>query len=301
MRIITRPDFDGVVCAALLRDAVDPKLPIKWADPNDVQKQVVNIIKGDILANLPYDDRCSLWFDHHISNQIDQPFEGAFQIAPSAAGVVYAYYQDRLGSDYRELINATDRIDSADLTLIEVLEPEKHSYILLSMTVTPSNKSDETYWCHLVELLRQKPIDAILADGEVSARCRAVVKENQSYRKLLQEYTILKGQVAITDFRSLGTDPPGNRFLIYSLFPEAVVSIKVRFTDTRQQIVAISVGHSIFNRNCRVNVGNMLKQFGGGGHRGAASCRVAPADADSVLANVIKTLQANKATASESG
>jgi len=98
MRIVTRPDFDGVVCAALLYEAEKITEPVKWVRPNDVQKGRVDIRKGDIMANLPYDERCSLWFDHHYSNRINRPFKGAFKLAPSAAGVIFEYYKDTVVS-----------------------------------------------------------------------------------------------------------------------------------------------------------------------------------------------------------
>ena len=140
MRIITRPDFDGVVCAALLYNALDIEGPVKWAEPSDLQRGLVEIREGDVIANLPYDDRCALWFDHHYTNRIDRPFNGEFRIAPSAAGIIFAHYKDRFVRDYSELVTATDKIDSADLTLDEVLNPEKYGYVLLSMTMSDGRR-----------------------------------------------------------------------------------------------------------------------------------------------------------------
>ena len=91
MRIVTRPDFDGVVCAVLLSDALKIKEAVKWVEPNAVQRGLVEIRKGDIIANLPYHDRCTLWFDHHYTNRIYRSFNGAFEIAPSAAGIIFKY------------------------------------------------------------------------------------------------------------------------------------------------------------------------------------------------------------------
>ena len=135
MRIVTRPDLDGVVCAVLLKDAEKITEPVKWVQPNDIQKGLVDIRQGDIIANLPYDERCSLWFDHHYTNRITRPFKGAFELAPSAARVIFKYYKQRLQRDYSELVNEADKIDSADLSMAEVLYPEKHPYLLLSMTI----------------------------------------------------------------------------------------------------------------------------------------------------------------------
>jgi oligoribonuclease NrnB/cAMP/cGMP phosphodiesterase (DHH superfamily) len=142
MRILTRPDFDGVICAVLLYEAEDITEPVKWVEPNDMQRGLVDVRHGDIIANLPYNDRCTLWFDHHHTNKIDKSFEGAFKLAPSAAGVIFEYYKDKFKADYSQLIMETDKIDSADLSMDEVLYPEKYGVVLLSMTVLGRDEYD---------------------------------------------------------------------------------------------------------------------------------------------------------------
>ena len=276
MRIVTRADFDGVVCAVILYEALDITVPVKWVEPNEIQKGLVDIKEGDILANLPYSENCELWFDHHYSNRVEMPFRGAFKIAPSAAGVVYEYYTDKIRRNFYELVKETDKIDSADLSMDEVLHPEKYPYLLISMTISGRDKSDEKYWNKLVELLRKHEIADVIEDSEVKKRCNKVIEENSIYKEILKKNTIITEQVAVTDFRSYDTAPVGNRFLVYSLFPETVVQVKIRFGDDKDKIV-LSAGHSIFNRNCNVNVGSLLSEFGGGGHKGAGGCSF-PAD-----------------------
>jgi oligoribonuclease NrnB/cAMP/cGMP phosphodiesterase (DHH superfamily) len=294
MRILTRPDFDGVVCAALLYEAEDITEPIKWVEPNEMQRGLVDVRQGDIIANLPFDDRCSLWFDHHHTNEIDKPFEGEFKIAPSAAGVIFEYYKERFKYDYTELITATDKIDSADLSMDEVLYPEKYGVVLLSMTVLGRDEYDERYWNRLVHLFRESKIDQVLKDTEVKARCDVAIEKNKLYKDILIKHTILNDHVSITDFRVFDKVPTGNRFLVYSLFPEAVVSVKIRYDDKDKKRVAVSVGHSIFNRNCKVNVGVMLSAFEGGGHRAAASCRFDVGKANDYIPKIIDILLKNE-------
>jgi len=294
MRILTRPDFDGVVCAALLYEAENITESVKWVEPNDMQRGLVDVRHGDIIANLPYDDRCTLWFDHHHTNKIDTPFNGAFKIAPSAANVIFDYYRSRFEYDYTELITATDKIDSADLSMDEVLYPENYGVVLLSMTVLGRDEYDEGYWNRLVHLFRKSKIDQVLEDPEVKVRCDAAVEKNKSYKDILKKHTILNKHVSITDFRPFDKMPTGNRFLVYSLFPEAVVSVKIRYDDKNKQRVAVSAGHSIFNRNCNVNVGVMLSAFEGGGHRAAASCRFDAEKADDYIPKIIEILLKNE-------
>ena len=294
MRIITRPDFDGVVCATLLYEAEDIESSVKWVEPNEIQKGLVDVREGDIIANLPYDKRCSLWFDHHHSNRIDEPFEGSFKIAPSAAGVIYEYYKGRFERDYSELVKETDKIDSANLSLDEVLHPEKYGYVLLSMTVLGRDEVDETYWDNLVEYLRKSDIDEVINFPEVKERCRSVVEQNKTFKGILLNNTKLIKHVSITDFRSFDKTPTGNRFLVYSLFPEAIVSVKIRHPDNRKEKVSVSVGHSIFNRKCNVNVGHMLTRFEGGGHHGAGSCTFNVSKAEEYIAQIIDILLKNE-------
>ncbi|MGE0087221.1 MAG: DUF2867 domain-containing protein [Desulfococcaceae bacterium] len=293
MRIVTRPDFDGVVCAALLYEAENITSGIRWTEPNDMQKGMVEIFPGDIVANLPFHKNCALWFDHHYTNRPDIPFQGLYKIAPSAAGVIYEYYKERFTRDYGELIRHTDKIDSADLSLDEVLHPEKYPYVLLSMTLTGSSLSDEPYWNRLAELIRRHSMEDIMQDSEVKKRCDAVVQENTAFKSVVEKHTRLIGHVSITDLRSFAEAPRGNRFLVYSLFPEAIVSMKIRRHREEPDKVIIGVGHSIFNPGCRVNSGLMLSQFGGGGHRGAASCTVSADRADEVISAITEILRAN--------
>ena len=294
MRIVTRPDFDGVVCAALLYKALDIKEPVKWIEPNELQRGLVEIRAGDIIANLPYDERCTLWFDHHYTNRIDRTFDGEFRIAPSAAGIIFAYYKDRFKRDYSELVRATDKIDSADLTLDEVLNPEKYGYVLLSMTVSDGDHPNEAFWNKLVGLIGQFNLQQVLDDPDVKQRCQEVIKQNEQYAIYLREYTHLEKHVSVTDFRHLNRIPAGNRFLVYSLFPESYVNVRIRYEEKKEDMIAVSVGHSIFNPHCNVNAGLLLADFEGGGHYGAASARFSAHKANVYIPQIIDILVENK-------
>lgn len=294
MRIVTRPDFDGVVCATLLLEAEPITEPTLWVEPNDMQTGAVEVRSEDIVANLPYHPDCGMWFDHHYTNRTDREFRGAFRIAPSAAGIVFDYYRDRFQRDFAELVAETDRIDAADLTLDQVLHPERHPCILLSMTIANPEGGDESYWNRVVALLRDSDIDGVLADPVVRERCDEATARNRAFRDVLLRHTRMEGHVSITDFRAYDEPPRGNRFLVYSLFPDAVVSVKVRYADPDRGRVIIGVGHSIFNRRCNVNVGLMLSGFNGGGHRGAGSCTVPASEAERALRSIVDILLANE-------
>ncbi|MCP4119764.1 MAG: exopolyphosphatase [Desulfobacteraceae bacterium] len=297
MRIVTRPDFDGIVSAVIIQEAEEINAPTLWIEPSQVQNREAEIREGDIMANLPHDPRCSVWFDHHFSNKTEEKIEGAFEIAPSAAGVAYKYYKstNRLAKDYDELIRWTDIIDAAELNEDQVLRPEDYPYILLSMTVKNRDDSDPPYWNRLVSMLRDQTIHEVMADPEVKQRCDEVVEENRLYVDILKQHTVIhQDAVSIADFRSMETVPSGNRFLTYSLFPQTRASVKIRYANPDKKVVLMSIGHSIFNPTCRVNVGKLLSTYGGGGHPGAGGCSLDARDADRVLDEVLAILGANR-------
>ncbi len=292
-RIVTRPDFDGIVCAVLLKDALGIAGPVFWIEPGAVQKKEAPIRVGDVVANLPYDPRCSLWFDHHYTNRIDTPFEGAFALTPSAARVVFEYFPGRFSRDFTELVVQTDRIDSADLTEEEVRHPERYPYVLLSMSVKNPDR-EAAYWDHLVDLLGAGGINEVMEDRMVRERCQRVVAQNLRYRELLRAHTAVRGPVSVTDFRSLEKSPGGNRFLVFSLFPDTVVNAKIHYHDRDRDKVVVHLGHSIFNRNCRVNVGKLLSAYQGGGHRGAGAAAFDRSEADRHIAEILSVLERNE-------
>ncbi|MBP8828120.1 MAG: exopolyphosphatase [Desulfobacter sp.] len=296
MRIVTRPDFDGIVCAVLLRQALEPSLPICWIEPNAIQSGTADIRDGDILANLPWHPNAYLWFDHHISNKPAQDVPGLFEIAPSAAGVIYKYYQKQhlLDNRFDELVDQTDMIDSADLTREQVKAPENYPYLLLSMTIKNNDFQDIPYWERLVDMLGKADIKTILEDPEVDRRCREVIEENKAFKYYLETYTTMVDRISVTDFRALENVPSGNRFLIYSLFADAIASVKIRYARPDKKQVLISVGHSIFNPECRINAGTMLACYGGGGHFGAGGCTVDARDAQDKIDEILDILKANK-------
>jgi hypothetical protein len=290
-RIVTRPDFDGVVCAVLLKEALGKELPIAWAQPNEIQTGRFITGPDDIVANLPVRGGCALWFDHHITNKSSTPRQGLFRIAPSAARLVHEYFQSRIDRGFRELVGQADKIDAAMLTLDEIRHPEHYPHILLSMTINTDEDDHETYCDRLVELLGSRTIDDVLADPDVKRRCECVVSGNKAYKRHLDAHTRMEHDVSVTDFRGLDPVPNGNRFLVYSLFPQAVVNMKL-FMEGSSTVVKL--GHSIVNRNCRVNVGRLLANYGGGGHRGAGACRLEGAGAETAVRTILDVLVSNR-------
>ena len=275
MRLVTRGDLDGLTCATLisLNAEVDA---VTLVHPQDITEGRFDVGPDDILANLPYHPACALWFDHHMHTATPAApppdFEGAFGPAPSAARLVYDYYGGEVAMPaYAELVGETDRLDSADLTPQDVIDPGH--WIQLGFTIdgrTGLGAFESYFLLLLVMLVRQRPIEEILAHPEVARRCRVMADSDAEFQEALRVHSRMDGNVIATDFRALDQVPVGNRFLVYALYPRANVSMRLHWGPNRQYPMLV-LGHSIFNRTCRTNVGELAARYGGGGHRGAAS------------------------------
>jgi oligoribonuclease NrnB/cAMP/cGMP phosphodiesterase (DHH superfamily) len=293
MRIVTRPDFDGIVCDVLLRNIFDIDITTLWVEPYELKNYSQGIGENDIIANLPFVEGCSLWFDHHLTNKIDIPFKGIFQDAPSAAGIIYTYYRGQFSKNFDELILQTDRIDSGNITINEVLNTENYPYAMVASTISGRNKDDESYWNNLVQLLSSQHIDKVICDNEVDKRCNKIIKQDKRYAVSLKKYTSLVKNTAITDFRKLAVEPKGNRFLIYSLFQDIFVDAKIRYSKDDREKVIISLGQNIFNNGNNVNLGELVSRYGGGGHKGAGSCSFHKNEAEKNIDEILTVLMEN--------
>jgi hypothetical protein len=296
MRLVTRGDLDGLTCAVLLslNEDIDS---ISLIHPQDISDGRADIRPGDIIANLPYHPGCALWFDHHLhtatANVPPEAFRGAFAQAPSAARLVYEYYGgEEAMPQFAELVRETDRLDSANLTPGDVLDPQ--AYIKLGFTIDGRSGlgTFERYFLHLVELLRAgTPMAAIMDDPGVKKRCDLLESENERFCQDLRSHSRVDGNVVVTDFRDLDHTPIGNRFLVYALYPEVNVSARIHWGPNRS-FPMLLLGHSIFRRTCKTNVGELASRYGGGGHRGAGSIPLME-DPDQQIAMVIGELKAN--------
>lgn len=294
MRLVTRADLDGLTCAILLQE-VEQIDEIEFAHPKDVQDGTFALTKSDILANLPYDERAALWFDHHASeadSAWNPQMHGKFEIAPSAARVIADHYKSPKFDRYRELLEETDKLDAALLTREDIVHPK--GWILVGYTLDPRSGlgAFKEYFRHLMRLAQEKPVDQILEDAQVRTHVARLRSEEPAFKKHLLEASRQDGNVVVTDVRGMRDLPSGNRFLIYDLFSDANVSMRV--ADGRGgAFTSIQLGHSILKRDCRTSVGDLLAAYGGGGHQGAGTAQVATADADRVVGEILEQPKSN--------
>ena len=310
MRLVTRADFDGLVCGALVTEFENIE-DYLYVEPKFMQDGLVEIRRGDVITNLPYHPNCTLWFDHHITNttpHFETPIilgRGGFRLAPSAARVVYEYYKEVgdqqqatgngtspkeiaefLGSArMQQLMHEVDRVDAGKLEREDVLNPQ--GYVLLSMTTDGRNAGDEPYWLRVITLLRDATLDEAMNDPDVRQRCQRVQLEQEKLRRLLLERTSYKGNVIYCDLRGVNEIPDGNRFLVFTLFPKGNIQVKVANDSQRPNTTSISVGYNIFNPTSNVNVGELLQNYGGGGHKVVGSSRVPNEKAEQAIDEIL--------------
>lgn len=302
MRLLTRSDFDGICCAVLLKE-LGLMTEMVYAHPKDLQDGKVAVGKDDILANVPYVPGCGLWFDHHSSEQerlqLAGKYEGRSIASPSAARVISDYYNSAELSRFREMLHFVDKVDSADLTEEEILNPT--GWILLGFICDPRTGlgyhkdyriSNLAFMSDLVDHIRTKSIDEILSLPDTLERI-ALYKENDAKaREFLKSHSEVNGAVIVTDARGVATLPPANRFLVYSLYPET--NISVRMIDGKgKEFVSISVGYSILNRTATIDVGSLMLKYGGGGHKAVGTCQVPYSAADTALKEIVAVCNSN--------
>jgi nanoRNase/pAp phosphatase (c-di-AMP/oligoRNAs hydrolase) len=301
MRLLTRSDFDGLACGALLEflGLIDDW---KFVHPKDIQDGLVDATDNDILANIPYIKGCKLWFDHHSSEseRLGKKvyFDGVSKRAPSCARVVYEYYggDAKLGR-FRTMIEFVDKVDSGNLTADEILDPK--GWVLLGFIMDPRTGlgrfrnftiSNYDLMKNLALACTTKTIDQILAIPDVKERLDVYFEQHALFIEMVKKQARIDKNVIITDLR--GVDPiyAGNRFLIYTLFPDQNISVWV--VDGKNKInAALTVGYSILNRTATVDVGSLLLKYGGGGHHQVGTCQVDYQDADRVLKEIVEKLQ----------
>ena len=296
MRLVTRADFDGLICAVLLSQ-VETVDDYELVHPKDIHDDLVPISSNDIIANLPYHSNAGMWFDHHSSEMVKAnttEFKGSFDLAPSCASVIYEYYSqfDSLKS-YEPIVIEADKIDAARFTMEDVRNPKE--WVLLSKTMhiyDREKRFEDTraYFLRLLTQVGEQPLAAILADDEVKNRIAFLQAEHETYLGAVKRHSRTDANLIITDFREVEYVPNGDKFLVYTLFPEQNVSMNV-FNKRKTDFTVISCGYSIFNRTCEAHIGELMQQYGGGGHRAAGSCRVNQSDADFIMTEIKNSLK----------
>jgi len=311
-RLVTRSDFDGLVCAVLLRemDLIDE---IKFVHPKDMQDGVVEITANDITTNLPYVPGAHLVFDHHESETVRNANRKSNHIidahAPSAARVVYDYYcgKTRFPRISDEMMDAVDKADAAQFSRDEVLHPR--DWVLLNYLMDPRTGlgrfrefrvSNYQLMMDLIAYCADHSIEQILALPDVKERVDLYFEHEAKALEQIRRCTTQHGNLVVLDLRKEDPIYACNRFMLYALYPEANISIHVLWGLKKQNTV-FATGKSILDRSSQTNVGDLMLEYGGGGHAAAGTCQVANDRAEEVLGDLIAQLTADQEVRAQSG
>jgi nanoRNase/pAp phosphatase (c-di-AMP/oligoRNAs hydrolase) len=301
-RLVTRSDFDGLVCAVLLRvlDMIDE---ITFVHPKDVQDGVTEITGRDILTNLPFAPGAHLVFDHHHSETLRNKGDRSNHIidpdAPSAARVIYDHYggAERFPEVSEELMRAVDQADSADYALHDILDPQGWTllnFLMDSRTGLGRFREFRISNYQLMMLLidaclQLQTVDEILELPDVRERADLYRDCSAMFVEQLHRVSHVDGDVVVVDLREEETIHAGNRFMVYALYPEARVSVHIIWGRAKLNTV-FACGKSILDRTSPVDVGEVMLRYGGGGHLAAGTCQVPHEDSVRVLSEIIEAL-----------
>lgn len=302
-RLVTRSDFDGLVCAMLLKelDIIDD---IKFVHPKDVQDGKVDITENDITTNLPFDPRVGLAFDHHESELLrndPEVFQGKYIIdgyAKSAARVVYDYYggAEKFTRVSEEIMTAVDKGDSADFTEEEILNPE--GWVLMNFLMDARTGlgrfhdfriSNYALMMELIDYCVDHTIEDVLKLPDVEERVKLYFEQQELFKEQLRKITKIVGKVAVIDLRNEETIYAGNRFMVYAMWPETEISVHVAW-GFRKQNTAVMIGKSIINKSSKFNIGELCLSYGGGGHANAGTCQLDNDKVDAELPHIFNKL-----------
>ena len=302
-RLVTRSDFDGLVCAVLLNkiDLIDD---IKFVHPKDMQDGKIDITNRDITTNLPYVEDAHLVFDHHLSETIRNRKAENHIIdaeAPSAARVVYDYYggADTFPAAWDEMMDAVDKGDSAQFSESEILDPQGWDLMNFLMDARTGlgrfhdfHVSNYELMMALIDHCRDMSIDQILELDDVAERVVLFREHESKAKEQIKRCSTVHANLVVLDLRDEETIYAVNRFMIYALFPNTNISIHVMWGLKKQNTV-FAIGKSILNRSSNTNVGELCLSYGGGGHLNAGTCQVENDKAAEALAALVEKITAD--------
>ena len=301
-RLVTRSDMDGLVCAVLLKhlNMIDH---IKFVHPKDMQDGKIEITSNDITANLPYVQEAHLTFDHHLSETIrnNKPQNNYIidPYAPSAAEVVYQYYgaEEVFPESFGSMMDAANKADAAQFSKGDIIDPQGWdllSFLMDSRTGLGRFRefriSNYNLMMDLIDLCKDHTIEEILETPDVKERVELYNKYREEFVTQLKQCSTLYDNVVLLDLTKEEIIYPGNRFMIYALYPQVNVSIH-KIWGFKKQNTVFAVGKSIVNRSSKANIGELMYKYNGGGHMAAGTCQIPHELADVVLDDIIESLR----------
>ena len=307
-RLVTRSDFDGLVCAVLLKhlDLIDD---IAFVHPKDMQDGKVEIGPNDITTNLPYIETAHIVFDHHLSETLRNTKGLDNHVidaeAPSAARIVWKHYggESTFPVEWNEMMEAVDKADSAQYNREEVLEPQRWellNFLMDSRTGLGRFRefriSNYNLMMDLIDYCKNHTIDEIFELPDIKERVELYFEHQERFKEQIQRCSTVYENVVVLDLREEEVIYAGNRFVIYALFPQCNISIH-QMWGLKKMNTVLATGKSIFDRSCKTTVGELMLKYGGGGHDAAGTCQIDNDKVEQSLQEIIATIIANEGDA----
>ncbi len=299
-RLITSNDLDGVASGALLQEK-DMLGDVLFAHPKEIEDGAVAVSGNDVTANLPFAEGVHLCFDHHrseferVGSRDDCVFDPDAQ---SSARVIYNHFGGEKGLPEisQDMMREVDRASSALYSIEDIMAPE--GWVLLNFILDGRSGlrhykefriPTEQLMVDLMTYCRHTPIDEILQLPDVQERLEVYTYHEEFHELQISRLSEIKGDVVVTDLRKEDKFFPGNRFMVYALYPDCRFSISIKPLDNGK--VELAMGKSIIKSSPEVHVGNLMRECGGGGPRGAGACWVDPKEADRLVFQLLEKVQ----------
>ena len=303
-RLVTRSDFDGLVCAVLLKE-LGMLDDIKFVHPKDMQDGKVPVTSRDITTNVPYVPGVHLAFDHHASEALrvkDRPANHIISPnAMSAARVVYDHFGGpaKMPRIREDMMTAVDKADAAQFSKDEILDPK--GWVLLNYLMDPRTGlgrfrefriSNYQLMMDLIDACLTKSVEEILEMPDVKERVDLYREHEPKAKEQIKRCSTVHGNLVVLNLLNEETIWPTNRFAIYALFPQCNISIH-QMWGLKKQNTVFATGKSILDRSSKTHVGELMLKYGGGGHEAAGTCQVDNDKADATLKELIAKINAD--------
>ena len=240
-----------------------------------------------------------LFRSEHERLELEGRYKGESRICPSCARIIYEYYggKERF-PQFDDLMEAVDKVDSGNLTIDEVMNPT--GWILVGFLMDPRTGlgrwrqfsiSNYQLMEKLMDACRTMTTEEILALSDVQERIEIYNEQTEKFKKMVSEHTKVDGNLIVTDLRHVDPIYTGNRFMIYSMYPEQNISAWI-VSGRGGQGCSAAVGYSILNKTSDVNVGSLMLKYNGGGHKKVGTCQFSNENMDTELPKMLEELSA---------
>jgi len=296
-RLVTKCDIDGMTSGLLLKelDLVDGVL---FCQARDIETAAVRITENDITAGLPCRESACLAFDHYRNTGAAGGHVVVDTAMLSTSRVIYNHFgAQRLRRIPGELLQVVDKVISAEVTLDDILYPS--GWMLLAQLIDQRTGLDRYARftmsnAGLIEALMEWCRDAtvweLLSLPPVEERNACYFGCVEAYKAQLLRCASVHKNLVVVDLRREATIYPGNRFMLYALFPECNVSLQIMRHHAGAGTCFVA-GKSFLDRSLDLDIGSIMKRHGGDGHRNAGACEVAREQADAVADSLIRSLR----------